>query len=181
VLTGSETLGAAARAALASSPSTASVANPWELVLKSCKPGRAGGRSAPLVGPIRDRAAHPALPIRVGHIRQLAGLPELYKDPFDRILAAQALAEGLTLASKDGLLAHYGSSWFGMRRGIPPFTYVSSSPPNLTVPRLPGRPAQWPLNLRATTRPNAGPVAASRSLGSDPLLPLVDGRRTHGH
>jgi len=31
----------------------------------------------------------------------LAGLPDLHKDPFDRILVAQALAEGLTLATKD--------------------------------------------------------------------------------
>ena len=37
-LTGSEPLGVAARAALAGSPFTASVANLWELVLKARKP-----------------------------------------------------------------------------------------------------------------------------------------------
>lgn len=37
----------------------------------------------------------------------LAGLPEFHKDPFDRILVAQALAEGLTLVSKDAVLARY--------------------------------------------------------------------------
>jgi PIN domain nuclease of toxin-antitoxin system len=38
----------------------------------------------------------------------LAGLPDLHKDPFDRILVAQALAEGLTLASKAAMLRQYG-------------------------------------------------------------------------
>jgi PIN domain nuclease of toxin-antitoxin system len=36
-------------------------------------------------------------------------LPDLYKDPFDRILVAQALAEGLTLATKNAMLARYGT------------------------------------------------------------------------
>jgi PIN domain nuclease of toxin-antitoxin system len=39
----------------------------------------------------------------------LAGLPEFHKDPFDRILVAQALAEGLTLATKDAIFARYGT------------------------------------------------------------------------
>ena len=49
------------------------------------------------------------LAIRTRHIVSLAGLPDLHKDPFDRILVAQALAEGLTLASKDAILARYGA------------------------------------------------------------------------
>jgi len=35
------------------------------------------------------------------------GLPPLHKDPFDRILIAQALAEGITLITADALLARY--------------------------------------------------------------------------
>jgi PIN domain nuclease of toxin-antitoxin system len=38
----------------------------------------------------------------------LAGLPDLHKDPFDRILVQQSLAEGLTLVSEDAILALYG-------------------------------------------------------------------------
>ena len=53
------------------------------------------------------RAHIPTLAIRTSHIRKLAGLPELQKDPFDHILVAQALEEGLTLATKDTLLARY--------------------------------------------------------------------------
>jgi PIN domain nuclease of toxin-antitoxin system len=47
--------------------------------------------------------------IRTSHIISLAKLPDLHKDPFDRILVAQALAEGLTLASKDAALARYSA------------------------------------------------------------------------
>ena len=54
------------------------------------------------------RSAIPALSIRISHIRALAGLPELHKDPFDRLLVAQSLVEGLTLVSKDETLARYG-------------------------------------------------------------------------
>jgi PIN domain nuclease of toxin-antitoxin system len=101
-------LGAGARTALAGSPFTASVANFWELVLKSHKPGALVADPLPwwekfVIGP-----RIPTLAIRTAHIRRLAGLPEFHKDPFDRILVAQALAEGLTLATKDALLARYG-------------------------------------------------------------------------
>jgi PIN domain nuclease of toxin-antitoxin system len=105
-----EVLGAGARAALGEFPFTASVANLWELVLKARKPGALV--AAPL--PWWDRYVHhtriPALAIRPAHIRALAGLPEFHKDPFDRILVAQALAEGLTLVTKDTQLARYGVS-----------------------------------------------------------------------
>lgn len=106
-LTGSESLGGAARDALAGSPFTASVANLWELVLKSRRPG------VLLRDPIAwwekyvDGQRIPALAIRTRHIRELAALPDLHRDPFDRILAAQALAEGLTLATRDPIFAGY--------------------------------------------------------------------------
>jgi PIN domain nuclease of toxin-antitoxin system len=100
-------LGPGARAALAGSPFTASVANLWELLLKSRKPG------ALIADPVLWWEKYvvgpqiPTLAIRTGHILKLASLPDLHKDPFDRILVAQALAEGLTLATKDGVLARY--------------------------------------------------------------------------
>jgi len=104
-----EMLGAEARAALAGSPFTASVANLWELVLKSRR------RGALVADPLLwweryvERTRIPTLAIRTVHIRALAGLPEFHKDPFDRILVAQALAEGLTLATKDAIFARYGA------------------------------------------------------------------------
>jgi len=102
-------LGPAARAALAGSPFTASVANLWELVLKWRRPGALVADPLPWWEKYVVRPRIPTLAIRIPHIRRLAGLPDLHKDPFDRILVAQALAEGLTLASKDAILARYGA------------------------------------------------------------------------
>ena len=101
-------LGAAPRDALAGSPFTASAANLWELVLKSRKPGALLTDPLPWWEKYVAAPRIPTLAIRIRHIRKLASLPELHKDPFDRILVAQALAEGLTLVTKDAVLARYG-------------------------------------------------------------------------
>ena len=104
-----DALGPEARKALAGSPYTASVANFWELVLKSRKPGTLVTDPVPWWQKYVVRAGIPALPIRAAHIRRLAALPEIHKDPFDRILVAQALVEGFTLATKDKMLIRYGA------------------------------------------------------------------------
>jgi PIN domain nuclease of toxin-antitoxin system len=107
-LTDPAALGAQARQALTVSPYTASVVNLWELVLRSHKPGALIADPLPWWEKYVNRTGIPALSIRTAHIRVLAGLPELHKDPFDRILIAQALVEGLTLVTKDAVLARYG-------------------------------------------------------------------------
>jgi len=48
------------------------------------------------------------LPVRLHHAEALAQLPWHHRDPFDRMLAAQALAEGLTLVTRDQLFQPYG-------------------------------------------------------------------------
>ncbi|MGH9618913.1 MAG: type II toxin-antitoxin system VapC family toxin [Bryobacteraceae bacterium] len=45
------------------------------------------------------------------HAQYLAKLPEIHKDPFDRILFAQALAEGLPVVSTDDIIASYESEY----------------------------------------------------------------------
>lgn len=47
------------------------------------------------------------LPITSAHAVALDLLPPLHKDPFDRILVAQALVEGVTLLTADTSLARY--------------------------------------------------------------------------
>jgi PIN domain nuclease of toxin-antitoxin system len=47
------------------------------------------------------------LPITGEHVASLEGLPGLHKDPFDRMLLAQAIAEGITLLTGDAQLARY--------------------------------------------------------------------------
>jgi PIN domain nuclease of toxin-antitoxin system len=41
------------------------------------------------------------------HVLLLAGLPQIHKDPFDRILVAQAKAEGAVLLTSDKLVSNY--------------------------------------------------------------------------
>jgi PIN domain nuclease of toxin-antitoxin system len=49
-----------------------------------------------------------ALPITLFHAEQAGALPPLHRGPFDRLLIAQAQAEGLLLMSQDRRLAQYG-------------------------------------------------------------------------
>lgn len=48
------------------------------------------------------------LDIRLPHIERGHDLPPIHRDPFDRILIAQAFAEGLTLLSVDQVFPAYG-------------------------------------------------------------------------
>jgi PIN domain nuclease of toxin-antitoxin system len=50
------------------------------------------------------------LPIQVHHAARLAVMPFHHKDPFDRLLIAQALAEQLPLVSADPRVNAYGVS-----------------------------------------------------------------------
>lgn len=47
------------------------------------------------------------LPLEMRHSMELFRLPLLHRDPFDRMLIAQARVEGLTLASNDRLFDAY--------------------------------------------------------------------------
>ncbi len=108
-LSNPEAVGRTAREALARWPFTASVANLWELVLKARKPGSLVADPLPWWDKYVAGSGIRVLAIRTRHIVTLAGLPDHHTDPFDRVLVAQALAEGLTLASKDAMLARYGA------------------------------------------------------------------------
>ncbi|MFD1910780.1 type II toxin-antitoxin system VapC family toxin [Halodurantibacterium flavum] len=48
------------------------------------------------------------LPVEGRHILSLTTLPPLHGDPFDRILIAQAMAEGMALVTADRRVADYG-------------------------------------------------------------------------
>ncbi len=48
------------------------------------------------------------LPITFSHAEEVAALPLYHHDPFDRLLIAQAAAEGLTLVTHDRKLEPYG-------------------------------------------------------------------------
>ena len=48
------------------------------------------------------------LAISSAHAVAIQGLPALHKDPFDRILVAQSIVEGISLLTTDALVAQYG-------------------------------------------------------------------------
>lgn len=47
------------------------------------------------------------LPVSLPHVLRIADLPLHHKDPFDRLLIAQAIVEGYTLISKDDIFEQY--------------------------------------------------------------------------
>jgi PIN domain nuclease of toxin-antitoxin system len=50
------------------------------------------------------------LPLEVAHIEPMTQLPLHHKDPFDRLLVATAIVEGLSLVSADPAFDFYGIS-----------------------------------------------------------------------
>ncbi|AIE83563.1 PilT-like protein [Fimbriimonas ginsengisoli Gsoil 348] len=56
-----------------------------------------------------DKIKTDFLAITLGHVGTLYRLPMIHRDPFDRMLIAQALAEGLTIVSPDPVLREYGA------------------------------------------------------------------------
>lgn len=54
--------------------------------------------------------AYIELPITSEHAVFIDSLPPIHKDPFDRILVAQAMVEGITLLTADALVAQYPGS-----------------------------------------------------------------------
>lgn len=50
------------------------------------------------------------LPIRLSHVTSVEALPWHHRDPFDRLLIAQSMVEGLPLVSGDVIFDQYGLS-----------------------------------------------------------------------
>jgi PIN domain nuclease of toxin-antitoxin system len=48
------------------------------------------------------------LPIEPRHLAAVAGLPFFHRDPFDRLLVAQTITEGLAIISRDASFREYG-------------------------------------------------------------------------
>jgi PIN domain nuclease of toxin-antitoxin system len=84
-----------------------SVASLWEITIKRGL-GRADFRVEPRVlrRGLRDHG-YIELAIAADHALAVDLLPPLHKDPFDRLLLAQAVMEGITLLTADPLVARY--------------------------------------------------------------------------
>lgn len=85
-----------------------SAASYWEICIKS-------GAGKLVLAPHwretadREMAANSIrwLPIEKTHCQTIATLPLIHRDPFDRLLVAQALVEGMTLLTADANIQRY--------------------------------------------------------------------------
>jgi PIN domain nuclease of toxin-antitoxin system len=104
-----ELLTVSARKAVLAGPNVLSVVSYWEVMLKSMK-GKldVGDPRAWWFDALEQLAATPLL-LRPQHVAGVYALPPIHKDPFDRMLIAQATAEGLALVTNDGEIARYAS------------------------------------------------------------------------
>ena len=98
-----------------SEPARAAIADPGNEVFVSAVSGweigvkKAKGR---LVAPddlaaVVDEKRFEHLPLTFAHAERAAALPSHHRDPFDRMLIAQAQAEGLVLVTRDSRMADY--------------------------------------------------------------------------
>lgn len=84
-----------------------SAASLWEITIKNTL-GREDFQVEPRVlrRGLLDNG-YVELPVTSEHAVNVDALPPLHKDPFDRLLLAQALTEGVTLITGDAQLAKY--------------------------------------------------------------------------
>jgi PIN domain nuclease of toxin-antitoxin system len=88
-----------------------SVVSAWEIAIKVQR--RTLSFDDTFLDAFDDRVAHlgwTMLPILASHAVAAARLPGSHKDPFDRLLAGQAIVENLTIATVDPQLATLGAS-----------------------------------------------------------------------
>ena len=76
----------------------------WEIAIKQGTGKLAG--PVDLAEQVRDMGFR-ELPVTHAHAIAAGRLPPHHRDPFDRMLVAQAVTEGLTLASRDDLIPLY--------------------------------------------------------------------------
>lgn len=85
-----------------------SAASLWEIVIKAALRKPDFKVDVAVLRPALAEMGFSELPVSGAHAERLASLPPIHKDPFDRMLVAQSLAEPLVLVTNDGVLAGYG-------------------------------------------------------------------------
>lgn len=82
-----------------------SAASAWEIAIKT---GLGRVRPRRTVEQAAAESGFLELPVTFRHAARVTNLPPHHRDPFDRLLVAQAAEEGLTLVSRDPALGLYG-------------------------------------------------------------------------
>jgi PIN domain nuclease of toxin-antitoxin system len=87
-----------------------SAATVWEIAIKHAL----GRDDMPISGEEAldwfRQAGYDLLPISPAHAAAVENLPDHHRDPFDRLLVAQAITEPLRLLSRDPLVIRYGEA-----------------------------------------------------------------------
>ena len=86
-----------------------SAASAWEIATKHRlgKLPRAGDVAVDVAGCIRDQGFG-QLSVTVAHGQRAGALPGFHRDPFDRMLIAQAIVEDCVLISNESIFDRYG-------------------------------------------------------------------------
>jgi PIN domain nuclease of toxin-antitoxin system len=109
-LTNPDQMSAAAQAAILAGRSVLSAVSYWEVVLKSMKGNLDVGDPRLWWNQAIEELAALPLPLRAEHISAVCDLPSPHRDPFDRVLIAQAIVENLTFVTRHKKITHYASA-----------------------------------------------------------------------
>ena len=84
-----------------------SVASLWEIAIKQSL-GKLNISNS--IQDITDKCKEAdilILPLEPKHLDHIKELPDIHKDPFDRLIVSQAATEGMTLITKDSIIPQY--------------------------------------------------------------------------
>lgn len=84
-----------------------SVASIWEIAIKHSQRRNDFDFDPGILREGLLEAGYTELPVRGEHAQAVAALPSIHRDPFDRMLVAQAIVEGVQLLTVDRQLAGY--------------------------------------------------------------------------
>ena len=84
-----------------------SAASLWEIGLKRARYGRGFAIDPREIRRQMMENGYQELPVTGQHAVSIDSLPPIHKDPFDRLLIAQAVVEGITLLTADAAIARY--------------------------------------------------------------------------
>lgn len=82
-----------------------SILSSWEMLIKH-QVGKLDLPTLDVAGDVQAQGFG-LLAIKPEHLRALTGLPMLHRDPFDRLLLAQAKSEGLMVVTTDRIFGEY--------------------------------------------------------------------------
>jgi PIN domain nuclease of toxin-antitoxin system len=99
-------LPARARKLIAESEVNVSAASIWEISIKTAL-GKLKADPREVLAALEPAGFMP-LPVSGEHAARLVELPPIHRDPFDRMLVAQAKAEPMQLLTNDSVLGRYG-------------------------------------------------------------------------